>query len=74
MYILNHLKVNNSNHLEIGGCDAVELAKEYGTPLYVMDEDRIRSNMRDYKNAIDSYYNGNGKAYFASKALSAMYM
>ena len=32
MYILNHLKVNNSNHLEIGGCDAVELAKEYGTP------------------------------------------
>lgn len=74
MYILNHLKVNNSNHLEIGGCDAVELAKEYGTPLYVMDEDRIRSNMRDYKNAIDTYYNGNGKAYFASKALSAMYM
>ncbi len=74
MYILNNLKINTSNHLEIAGCDTTLLAKEYGTPLYVMDEERIRTNMRAYKNALDTYYNGNGKAYYASKALSAMYM
>ncbi len=74
MFALNYLNINKDNHLEIGGCDTVELAKQYGTPLYVMDEDRIRSNMRAYKNAMDTYYNGNGKVYYASKALSAMYM
>lgn len=74
MYIHSNFKINTSNHLEIGGCDATELAKEYGTPLYVMDEDIIRKNMRAYKDAIDTYYEGNGKAYYASKAFSAMYM
>jgi len=74
MFALKNLKINEQNHLEIGGCDTTELARKYGTPLYVMDEDKIRSNMRDYKNAIDKYYLGNGKAYYASKALSAMYM
>ncbi len=74
MFILDNLKINTSNHLEIGGCDTVELADEYGTPLYVMDEERIRTNMRAYKNALDTHYDGNGKAYYASKALSAMYM
>ena len=74
MYVLNHLKINEKNHLEIGGCDAVELAKEYGTPLYVMDEQRIRTNMRAYKNAIEKYYNSNGMALYASKALSAAYL
>lgn len=74
MYSLEHLKTNSENHLEIGGCDTVELAKQYGTPLYVMDEGRIRENMRAYKNAIDKYYGGNGLALYASKALSAVQM
>ena len=39
------MKMNAQKHLEIGGCDAVELAKAHGTPLYVMDEDLIRENM-----------------------------
>ena len=74
MFALKNLKINNNAHLEIGGCDATELAKEYGTPLYVMDEMQIRSNMRAYKNAIDTYYDGNGMALYASKALSAIGM
>ncbi len=74
MYALNHLKINSKNHLEIGGCDAVELAKEYGTPLYVMAEDVIRQNMQTYRDALNKYYSGKGKAYYASKALSAMFM
>ena len=74
MFILDNFKINSLNHLEIGGCDTVELAKEYGTPLYVMDEERIRSNMRSYTKAVDTYYGGNGKIYYASKALSNIYM
>lgn len=70
MFALKNLKINNKSHLEIGGCDTTELANEYGTPLYVMDEDRIRSNMRAYKNALDTSYNGRGMAFYASKALS----
>ncbi len=73
MFALKNLKINSKNHLETGGCDTVELAKEYGTPLYVMDEEKIRSNMRAYKNAIDTYY-GCGMALYASKALSAIGM
>lgn len=37
------LKVNGQGHLTIGGCDTVELAKEYGTPLYVLDESGVRA-------------------------------
>jgi len=70
MFALKNLTINQKGHLEIGGCDTTELAKEYGTPLYVMDEDRIRSNMRAYKNSIDKFYSGNGMALYASKALS----
>ena len=69
-----YLTVNEKNHLEISGCDCVDLANQYGTPLYVMSEDRIRENARAYKNAIDKYYDGNGMALYASKAFSAMYI
>ena len=41
-------KINANGHLEIGGCDSVELAERFGTPLYVMDEELIRRNCRDY--------------------------
>jgi diaminopimelate decarboxylase len=44
-------RVNARNHLEIGGCDAVELARRFGTPLYVMDEELIRANCRAYREA-----------------------
>ena len=47
------LKINLKGHLEIGGCDAVELAKTFGTPLYVFDEKYIRDMMRVYRETID---------------------
>lgn len=64
--------ISQDGRLIIGGCDSVELAKEYGTPLYVMNEDVIRANCRAYKNAFDKYYSGNGRAYYASKAFSCL--
>ncbi len=70
----DYLEINNQNHLMIGGCDTVELAKEYGTPLYVMDEKRIRENMRQYKQAFDNFYSGKGIPLYASKAFSAVGM
>ncbi len=63
-------KINNNNHLEIGGCDTVELADKYGTPLYVMDEATLRGMAKQYKDAFSSYKNIN--MLFASKALMTM--
>jgi diaminopimelate decarboxylase len=49
-------KINSKGHLEIGGCDTVELAERFGTPLYVMDEALIRQNCREYLNSFRSRY------------------
>lgn len=72
MFVSDALKVNGKNHLEIGGCDCVDLVKEYGTPLYVMDEGLIRKNCKIYKSSIDKHYKGNGLVLYASKALCTM--
>lgn len=74
MFKHDYMNVDANDHLEMGGCDTVALAAEYGTPLYVMDEDRIRANMRAYKNSIDKFYSGHGLCLYASKAFSTMYM
>ena len=72
--IADCLSINEKNHLQIGGLDTVDLAKQYGTPLYVMDEEQIRNNCRLYKDAIDKYYDGNGLILYASKAFSCMHI
>jgi len=74
LFVSESLDVNTKNHLQIGGVDAVELAEQYGTPLYVMDEDLIRKNCRIYKDAVDKYYDGNGLILYASKAFSCMHI
>ena len=76
MYQRDTLKINAKGHLEIGGCDSTELAKQFGTPLYVFDEQYIRNMMRVYKRTIEAKYNGNGMVLYASKAFSckAMYV
>lgn len=62
------LSINEKGHLAISGCDTVELAEQYGTPLYVMSEDEIRSVCRRYVSSFQTYYQGNGKPIYASKA------
>ena len=69
-FVMDCLGVNSRGNLEMGGCDLVEIAREFGTPAYVMDENKIRENCRAYTDAIDEYYDGNGLALYASKALS----
>lgn len=73
MFVSENLSVNEKNHLVIGKNDTVELAKEFGTPLYVLDEDMLRHNCRVYKNAMDTYYGGNGLVLYANKAFCSMY-
>lgn len=68
MFVSKNLGVNENGNLTIGGVDTVSLAKEYGTPAYVMDENLIRENCRSFKNSIDKYYDGKGLACYASKA------
>lgn len=70
MFTSECLSVNQKGHLAIGGCDSVELAEQYGTPLYVMDEGTIRKNAAVYRESIKKYYGGNGMVLYASKALS----
>ncbi|WP_409200186.1 diaminopimelate decarboxylase [Methanobrevibacter sp. DSM 116169] len=62
-----NIKTNEKNHLEIGGVDAVEIAKEFGTPTYVIDEDRIRDNYKRFYSAFSKYY-PDFKVFYACKA------
>lgn len=59
-------KINKSGNLEIGGCDLVELAQKYDTPLYVVDEVTLRTICREYKKAFKDYEKVN--MMYASKA------
>ncbi len=68
MYVSDCININNDGHLTIGGKDTVELAKEYGTPAYVFDENEIRKNLRAFRDSMNEYYAGNGLVVYASKA------
>ena len=60
-------RINNKGNLEISGCDLVELASEFKTPLYVMDKNTLLKMAEDYKKAFSIY--PKTKMLFASKAL-----
>ncbi len=62
------LSINEQGHLAISGCDTVDLAKKYGTPLYVMSEDEIRRVCGSYVASFQKFYHGNGRPIYASKA------
>ncbi|MFH1390440.1 MAG: diaminopimelate decarboxylase [Candidatus Margulisiibacteriota bacterium] len=64
-------QINASGHLEVGGCDLLDLAREFGTPLYVLDEETIRRQCQAYMSAFREHY-PNGEVVFASKALCAV--
>lgn len=69
-FLNERMAVNEQGHFTFGGADTTVLAKQYGTPLYVMDEALIRENCRAFRNSIDRYYDGNGMVCYASKAFS----
>ena len=69
-FVMDSCSVNDEGHLTIAGLDTVELAKSYGTPLMVFDENKIRSIARLYKDAMRKYFGEGSMPLFASKALS----
>ncbi len=66
-YFQRNFMVNDLGHLVIGGCDVVELAKTYGTPLYILDEQLIRANCRQYADTLAELY-PDFEVIYASKA------
>src|SRR6201988_4630711 len=60
-------RVNEHGRLELGGCDAVELAREFGTPAYIVAEDDLRSRAREFIEALGARH-PDYDVVFASKA------
>ncbi|MCL2033790.1 MAG: diaminopimelate decarboxylase [Oscillospiraceae bacterium] len=60
--------ISETGSLTIGGVCALRLAEEFGTPLYVMDENEIRKNAQRFVKSINEHYGGRGLVSFASKA------
>jgi len=60
-------RVNDRGHLELGGCDVVALAHEFGTPAYVVAEDDLRARARSFVDAVAARH-ADFDVLFASKA------
>ena len=69
MILHKHFDTNEKGHLTIGGLDAVELAREFGTPAYILDADVIRANCREYLRAAKREFGEDALPLYASKAL-----
>ncbi|MFC5699827.1 diaminopimelate decarboxylase [Cohnella faecalis] len=73
MYLHGTSKINAKGHLEIGGCDVTDLAKEFGTPLYIVDEALVRGRAQEFMSA----FRQTGLRFqvaYASKAFCVMAM
>lgn len=73
MYLHGTSQINDKGHLQIGGCDTLQLAEQFGTPLYIMDEALIRQRCREYMEA----FKASGLKFqvaYASKAFCVMAM
>src|SRR3954466_8870327 len=57
--------------LHVGGCDATALAREFGTPVYVVAEEGLRARARELASALDEHHDGPGEIVYASKAFPA---
>ena len=66
--------LDDQDRLVVGGCRLSKLAERYGTPLYVIDEDTVRSTCRAYRQALIRHYPGPSLPVYASKANSSLLM
>ncbi|MBE6016607.1 MAG: diaminopimelate decarboxylase [Lachnospiraceae bacterium] len=67
-FVCENISVNEEGVLTFAGQSTEELARQYGTPLYLMDEDRIRQNCRTYVNAFSEHFPEGSMPLFAGKA------
>jgi diaminopimelate decarboxylase len=66
-------RINEQDHLEIGGCDVVALAREYGTPLYIFDDAHLRARAREIREAFQARWR-NTLILYATKAYFSPYL
>ena len=64
--------IGDNGHLWVEGCDVVELAKTYGTPLYVVSENQFRHNYRRFRDAFTKRYPGPVEILFANKSNNSL--
>ena len=64
---------NEAGHLEIGGCDVVELCEQFGTPLFIYDEETLRQQCRAYTTAFSALLD-DFEIVYASKAFACRAM
>jgi diaminopimelate decarboxylase len=65
-------RINDKDCLEIGGCDVTTLVQQFGTPLYILDEESVRTACRQYREAFKRYYAGESQVLYASKAWNCL--
>lgn len=65
-------QTNSQGHLEIGGCDVVELVAQLGSPLYILDETTFVRACRDYVQELNKHYPGESLVLYASKAWNCL--
>ena len=65
-------EINENEELVVGGCQLSELAKKYGTPLYVFDELSLRTACKTYISSLKKHYPGESLPLYASKANSSL--
>lgn len=63
---------NSHDCLEIGGCDVTTLVEQFGSPLYILDEETLTIACRQYRDSFKRYYNGESQVLYASKAWSCI--
>ena len=73
-YYSDHFTIEDDGHLHLDGVDLVEVAKQYGTPVYVMSEKQIRENCRAFTQAMARNFGEKYKVAYASKALCAKFI
>ena len=65
-------QVNDRDHLTIGGCDVLDLVQQFGSPLYILDEETLRTACRQYRQAFERYYPARSLVLYASKAWNCL--
>ncbi|MBD2250235.1 diaminopimelate decarboxylase [Nostoc parmelioides] len=65
-------KANSQGNLEIGGCDVTTLVEQFGSPLYILDEETLRTACQQYRDGFQKYYPGESQVLYASKAWNCL--
>ena len=66
----SNVTVGENGHLYFAGMDTVTLAEKYGTPVFLLDDSRVRARVREYKEAMQRNFGAGSMPLFASKSLS----